>query len=173
MTWTKLSDDFGDDCWRLTDRAFRTHVEGLGWSNRKLLDCIVSKDDVRRFAKHPEAATELVASGYWADLGDAFKIRHHAGYQREREDVIAQQEANRKNGRKGGRPRNKPNPTPPDPTPEETHSETDSLSESETERDGTGRAKTGATLNEVKQQVSTEADEVSSAFWSGVEEEAS
>ncbi|MGC7224587.1 hypothetical protein RBA13_22790, partial [Mycobacteroides abscessus subsp. massiliense] len=41
MTWTKLSDDYGDDCWRLSDAAFRTHTEGLCWSNRKLLDLVI------------------------------------------------------------------------------------------------------------------------------------
>ncbi len=29
MTWTKLSDDFSDDCWTLSDQAFRLHTEGL------------------------------------------------------------------------------------------------------------------------------------------------
>lgn len=26
MTWTKLSDDFSDDCWRLSDAAWRLHI---------------------------------------------------------------------------------------------------------------------------------------------------
>lgn len=184
MTWTKLSDDFGDDCWVLSDKAFRLHVEGLGWSNRKLLDCVVSKADVRRFAKHPEAAGELVASGWWSDEGAYYKIRHHAGYQRLREQVIAQQEANQQNGRKGGRPR-KAKPEPP--TPQETHSETQSLSESETQRDGTGRAKTGNEVKNNQEEVeamtpsdSSNAPDAESdedpevdAFWAGVDEEAS
>jgi hypothetical protein len=41
MTWAKLSDDFTDDCWTLSDGAFRLHVEGLVWSNRKLLDLVI------------------------------------------------------------------------------------------------------------------------------------
>jgi hypothetical protein len=44
MTWTKLSDDFSDDCWQLSDAAYRLHVDGLNWSNRKLLNCLLSKD---------------------------------------------------------------------------------------------------------------------------------
>ncbi len=104
MTWTKISDDFADDCWTLSDAAFRLHVEGLTWSNRKLLDLRISKEDVRRFAKHPEVATELVASGWWTDRDDHYEIRHHATYQRTREDVLNQQAQNTENGRKGGRP---------------------------------------------------------------------
>ncbi len=104
MTWTKLSDDFTDDCWTLSDAAHRLHVEGLTWSNRKLLDLHLPKDDVRRFAKRPEAATELVAAEWWVDRGDHYEIRHHAIYQRTREDVLKQQAQNAENGRKGGRP---------------------------------------------------------------------
>ncbi len=110
MTWSKLSDDFPDDCWTLSDGAFRLHVEGLCWSNRKLLDCRISKDDLRRFAKRPGAVAELLAVGWWSDDGHAYVIRHHADYQRTREQVVAQQEANRRNGRRGGRP---PKPEPP------------------------------------------------------------
>ncbi len=50
MTWSKLSDDFPDDCWTLLDGAFRLHVEGLCWSNRKLLDCRIPNGHLRRFA---------------------------------------------------------------------------------------------------------------------------
>lgn len=105
MTWTKLSDDFADDCWTLSDKALRLHVEGLIWSNRKLLDQRVPKDDVRRFAKHPDAVPELVDGGWWLDVGDAYVIRHHASYQQTREDVLARQERARRNGAKSaGRP---------------------------------------------------------------------
>jgi hypothetical protein len=43
VTWTKLSDDFPDDCETLTVPARWLHVEGLCWSNRKLLDCRIPK----------------------------------------------------------------------------------------------------------------------------------
>ena len=153
MVWTKLSDDFGDDCWTLSDAAFRLHVEGLGFSNRKLLDCRLSKADVRRFAKCPEAAGELLSAGWWSDAGDYYVIRHHAGYQRPRELVIAQQEANKANGRRGGRPaKRKPASKDPGsrehdentadtvapPLTAETQSVSDSVSDSSTERDGYG-----------------------------------
>ena len=105
MTWAKLSDDFSDDCWTLSDAAFRLHVEALVWNGRKLLDLRLPKDDLRRFAKHPEVVGELLAVGWWSDDGDAYVIRHHGTYQRTREQVLAQQSANAENGRRGGRPR--------------------------------------------------------------------
>lgn len=140
MTWTKLSDDFGDDCDTLSAPAFRLHVEGLCWSNRKLLDCRIPKSDLRRFAKDAGAVDELLATGWWSDLGSHYAIRHHATYQRTREQVLKQQEANAQNGRKGGRP---PKPKPP----QETQSLTESLSDSKTERDWTGQASTGEALS--------------------------
>jgi hypothetical protein len=107
MTWTKLSDDFPDDCWTLSDAAFRMHVEGLVWSNRKLLDALIPQEDVRRFAKRPEAVEELVQVGWWEQREDGFVIRHHAGYQRTAEQIVAAQERGRVNGKAGGRPRKK------------------------------------------------------------------
>jgi hypothetical protein len=104
MTWTKLSDDFSDDCWQLSDAAVRLHVEGLNWTMRKLTGGMLVKDEMVRWAKHPGAATELTDRGYWRDEGDRYFIVHHMGLQREPEKVLAQQEANRQNGKKGGRP---------------------------------------------------------------------
>lgn len=98
MPWTKLSDDFSDDCWVLSDAAHRLHVEGLVWSNRKLLDCCIPKEEIRRF-KCPEAVAELVERGWWADEDDVYRIVHHSGYQRPADQVLALQERNRKNGR--------------------------------------------------------------------------
>ncbi|KYH43671.1 hypothetical protein [Branchiibius sp. NY16-3462-2] len=135
MTWSKLSDDFSDDCWTLTDAAFRLHVEGLVWSNRKLLDCRIPKDDVRRFASHPEMVTELADVGWWQDEGDAWLIRHHARYQRLKKDVLKQQAANEANGKKGGRPRREQ----AQDLDEKTQSVSDSVSETETERDRPGQ----------------------------------
>ena len=143
MTWTKLSDDFSDDCWTLSDAAFRLHVEGLVWSNRKLLDLHLPKEDVRRFAKQPDAAAELVSVGWWTDEGSHYVIRHHGGYQPTREAVLARQAANSSNGRKGGRPR-KGTGAPREIA--ETQSLSESLSQSKTHRDGTGRDGTGGSI---------------------------
>lgn len=105
MTWTKLSDDFADEAWTLSDAAFRTLVEMLTFSNRKLLDCLIPKDDLRRFAKNPEAVVELAAGGWIVDQGSSWQIRFHAAYQPGREQVVKLQEVSRENGRRGGRPR--------------------------------------------------------------------
>ncbi|MEI7717716.1 MAG: hypothetical protein WCI78_16795 [Mycobacterium sp.] len=143
MTWTKLSDDFSDDCWLLTDAAWRLHVEGLLWSNRKLLDLVLSKDEMRLWAKRPETARELVEIGWWVDNGDSYTIVHHGRYQRSREAVLHQQDANRRNGMRGGR---KPRPTREQVAevhPTETESLCESLCESSTERDGTGQDRPG------------------------------
>ncbi|ATD70505.1 MULTISPECIES: hypothetical protein [Gordonia] len=146
MTWTKLSDDFSDDCDGLSDHAFRLHVEGLCWSNRKLFNLRLPKARMGKWATHPEAASELVAAGYWAEDGDAYVIRHHAGYQRTREQVIAQQTANAQNGRMGGRPK-KSSAGPPRETWTETESvsdsKTQSVSDPKTERDRAGRTGSG------------------------------
>jgi hypothetical protein len=101
MTWTKLSDDFTDDTWTLSDAAYRLHSDGLVWSNRKLLDLRIPKDDLRRF-KNPEAIGELLAGGWWIDQGAYYLIQHHAAYQRLREAVINQQTVNKKNRAKRG-----------------------------------------------------------------------
>lgn len=166
MTWTKLSDDFSDDCWTLSDKAFRLHVEGLVWNNRKLVDLYLDAEDVRRFAKHPEAVVELLAVGWWSAVESGYVINHHATYQRSRDAVLKQQAANEENGRKGGRPpkagRERVTPPPtsgtqsvsesvservthgtaPDsvPSSSSTLRRTQSLSESKSERDGPGLA---------------------------------
>jgi hypothetical protein len=144
MTWTKLSDDFSDDCWRLSDAAWRLHVEGLLWSNRKLLDLALDKDEMRCWAKHPDAAAELVANGWWRDEGKHYLIIHHALYQRSREAVLKQQEVNKRNGRKGGRPPSREQAADIQPEqPPETDSVSDSVSESPSERDRTGQDRQG------------------------------
>lgn len=112
MTWPKFSDNFPDDCWTLSDAAFRLHAEALCWNGRKLLDCRIPKAELARFAKHPDAADELVAEGYWGEDGDCYVIRHHAEHQRTREQAIALQERNRANGKRGGRPPKNPTGNP-------------------------------------------------------------
>jgi hypothetical protein len=142
MTWTKLSDDYTDDCWQLSDAAYRLHTDGLIWSNRKLLDGRLDKDDVRRWAKRPEAADELVAVGWWDDDGDAYVIVHHAVYLRKSKDVLAQQAANHKNGQMGGRPKGPPRERPPRKRPAKTDSLTESENELVSDGGGSGLPKT-------------------------------
>ena len=80
MTWTKLGDEFPAAARRLTDAEYRTHVEALCWSNLRLLDLYVPKDDVRRFAESPDAAAAvdgLLAKGWWEDRDDDWYIGIH------------------------------------------------------------------------------------------------
>lgn len=162
MTWTKLSDDWTDDTWTLSDAAYRLHADALVWSNRKLLDLQIPKDDVARISKGSTGLQELLDGSWWLDAGDHYLIQHHAMYQPTREQVLKRQQANRTNGKRGGRPgrerKTQPvsdsqshsvseragQPTHPAPvTPVEMshiqHPETQSLSESLTHGDGTGR----------------------------------
>lgn len=55
MTWTKTGDEFSDECWTLSDAAYRLHHEGLTWSNRKQTDGQLAKDDMVRWAKRPRS----------------------------------------------------------------------------------------------------------------------
>lgn len=139
MTWTKLSDDFTDDCWELSDAAHRLHVEALVWSNRKLLDCRISKKDMARWAKHTEreCICELLDCGWWEDDGDAYLIHHHSTYQRTREQVLRQQDANRAAGKRSGRERARRRGNVVN------ESLNDSLNDSRNERDGTGLVSKG------------------------------
>jgi hypothetical protein len=100
MTWTKLGDEYGDECWTLSDAAFRLHTEGLVWSNRKATDGQLAKDDMRRWATHPEAAEELASVGWWEDRGEHFQIVHHLGYQRTKDQIAHQSNVNAENANK-------------------------------------------------------------------------
>jgi hypothetical protein len=74
MTWTKLGDEFPAAARNLSDGAFRTHVEALTWSSSRLLDLMIPKHEVRRFAEtlDPDTAVEeLLDAGWWQDCGDA------------------------------------------------------------------------------------------------------
>jgi hypothetical protein len=101
VTWTKLGDEFADECWTMSDAAFRLHVEGLIWSNRKHLDGRLAKKEMARWAKHPDAASELADVGFWEDCADHFQIVHHLGYQRTAAEWRHQSTVNRGNRAKG------------------------------------------------------------------------
>lgn len=77
MTWSKFGEEFGDAARGLSDAAFRTHVEAIMWSNRRLLDLVITPTDVRRFAEtlHPEKAVdELVDTGWWQKTPEGWFI---------------------------------------------------------------------------------------------------
>lgn len=151
MTWTKLSDDFGDDCYQLSSDAFRLHVEGLLWSNRKLLDLRLDKAVLARWASKPAAVDELVALGWWTDEGDHYVIRHHAIYQRSREQVLKQQEVNKANRAKGkSRPvreqatKTRPGNNSLDDSSDEPSDEMDRTGQDRLLREAVGSAETGS-----------------------------
>lgn len=77
MTWTKLGDEFGDEARDLTDAELRTHIEALGWSNRRGLDLHIPKRDLNRFAESEqagEAVTGLLVKGWWEERGDDWYV---------------------------------------------------------------------------------------------------
>jgi hypothetical protein len=134
MTWTKLGDEFGDECWTLSDKAFRLHAEGLCWSNRMLTDGQLAKEDMRRWAHHPDAAEELVDVGWWEDHGAHYQIIHHLGYQRTKKQVAKQSNANAENANRRWTKKKPPQDNP------SNDSQCDSQSDSTYEMDRTGQA---------------------------------
>lgn len=95
MTWTKLGDEFGDECRDLSDAAFRTHVEGLLWTMRRETGGWFDARDVRRFAESPHAGAavdELVAAGWWSVDGQGYRINHAMRWQVEPEVLAKRRE---------------------------------------------------------------------------------
>jgi len=93
MTWTKLGDEFADECARagLSDAAFRTHVEGLSWTMRRETGGFLDKIDVRKAIETPNAAAaiaELLAVGFWQQTEHGYEVRHHMEHQPE-PDLLA------------------------------------------------------------------------------------
>lgn len=148
MTWTKLGDEYGGECWELSDAAFRLHTEGLVWSNGKALDGRLAKDDMVRWARRPGAAEELVACGWWEDRDNHFQVIHHQGYQRTKDEVAHQSNVNRANRAKG-----KARPVRSKSTDESSDKSSDAdrpSDEPSDERDRPGQARTGRTRDHEK-----------------------
>jgi hypothetical protein len=98
MTWTKLGDDFADDCARvgLSDAAFRCHVEGLIWTMRRETAGYLDKIDLRKAIETPKAAAaiaELLAVGFWEQTESGYIVLHHMEHQPE-PDYLAKRRAN-------------------------------------------------------------------------------
>ncbi len=89
MTWTKLGDEFSDECANtgLSDAAYRTHVEAIAWLYRvERMDLHIPKHLLKRFVGSEDwekAVHVLVALDWWRDRGDHYQVVHH-------EDVIRQ-----------------------------------------------------------------------------------
>ena len=97
MTWTKLGDEHADAAADLSDAAWRTHVEALEWSNRRLFDLLIPKRDLRRFAfslDAEKATDELVDAGWWQDCGESWWIGcRFPEWQQDRKQVEARRTA--------------------------------------------------------------------------------
>jgi hypothetical protein len=144
MTWTKTGDEFADECWTLSDAAYRLHHEGLTWSNRKQTAGRLDKDEMLRWAKRPGAADELVAIGWWEDHGDHYQLIHHLGYQRTPEQVARQSIVNAQNRAKGkARPVRK------------KESSDESSDEPSDERDRTGQDRPGEEATSAAKKTTT------------------
>jgi hypothetical protein len=95
MTWMKFGTEFGDDCAEanLSDAAFRTHVEAIGYVyGQENLGLTVKKSTRRRWAgsdRWEQAVGELVAKGMWADGETEWTVVHHADVIRQ--SIVARQ----------------------------------------------------------------------------------
>ncbi len=96
--WTKVSDDYGDQCARLglSDAAFRTHLEALLWTMRRESGGNIEERDVRRFAESPlvdAAVQELVDLGCWTKTQEGFRLNLHMEHQIEPEVIARRRES--------------------------------------------------------------------------------
>jgi hypothetical protein len=140
MTWTKTGDEFADECWTLSDAAYRLHHEGLTWSNRKHLDGRLPKDEIFRFCKAYEAATELTDRGWWEDHDTHYQIIHQIGYQPTAASVLRRSLANQANVQKRWAKEQAQKERTDEPPPDlEYESYNESHYESQYDGDGTGR----------------------------------
>ena len=98
VTWTKLGDEFSDEARDLTDAEYRTHSEALIWSNRRGLDLLIPKRDLKKFAESADAEDAvggLIAKDWWADEGDRWNVGlRFPEWQLERVVVQQRKEAN-------------------------------------------------------------------------------
>ena len=126
MVWAKLDDAYGDECAVLSDAAFRTHTEGLGWTMRRVTEGRITMRDLRRFAETDDpdkAVAELVEHGWWEDhsSGDGWMILHDMPCQRTREQIEADRAATAERQRRWreAHGKRKPRSKPGDEAPRE------------------------------------------------------
>jgi len=108
VTWLKLSDDYHDELGRIrvSDAAYRTHTEALGWVMRRETGGALSAQDVRRFAESPnadQAVDELCDAGLWQRTDTGYLVRFHMEHQPEVEVLAARRESNAERQRRARR----------------------------------------------------------------------
>lgn len=93
--WLKLSDDYHDQCADLSDAAYRTHTEALGWVMRRETGGYITDRDIRRFGESEcaqMAVKELIRLGFWKSVDDGYQILHHMEHQIEPEVIQKRRE---------------------------------------------------------------------------------
>lgn len=89
MTWRKTGMEFDHECADvgLSNGAYRTHMEGIGYIyTAERTDCRIPKRNIRRVAgseTYAQDIRELIDHGFWVDRGDEYEVMHHG-------DVIRQ-----------------------------------------------------------------------------------
>lgn len=89
MTWRKTGAEFDAECdsVEMSDAAYRTHQEGIGYIyETSNMACSFPRRKVTKFANSQDvenAVRELLSLGFWRELGDRYEVVHHA-------DVIRQ-----------------------------------------------------------------------------------
>lgn len=171
MTWTKIDENFPEDCARvqLSDAAVRTHLEALVWSMRRENGGRLRARDLDRLAdtEHPEAAAdELVSVGFWTQLPDGWQVEHQMGHQLEPEVIAARRAMNAERQRKyrrnaAGLPEDDPDPTTETQAPvtrDVTRDETRDPEQSRTEQSGSEKEVLRATSqSEIREEVQPDA----------------
>lgn len=111
MTWTKLGDEYSDEIANacLSDAAYRTHTEAIGWVYRmEDLKLRIPKHLLRRFAGsdcYEAAVKELADLGFWRDRGDTWEVIHHAAVIRQSIDAQKQMRDRNRRAQKAHRSR--------------------------------------------------------------------
>ena len=99
MTWIKIDDSFPDHpkIIGLTDKAFRTHIQGLCYCGRFLTDGFIPFVAVQLMATNPETkpTDELEAKGLWLRNDKGFLIVNYLEHQTSKRQVEDKREANR------------------------------------------------------------------------------
>jgi hypothetical protein len=150
MTWLKLSDDYADELARfgLSDAAFRTHTEALGWVMRRETGGQITDRDVSRFAESRDvsrAIPDLCDLGLWERTPGGYTVRHHMEHQPEPDVLAARRTATAKRVQ---RHRRKAAGLAPEENPSPSRN---GVSERVT-RDGTGRDGTGNSTPLIKER---------------------
>ncbi len=119
MTWAKYGSEYSDEIANagLSDAAYRTHTEAIGWLYRiEDLKLRIPKHLLRRFAgsdDYETAVKELAEVAFWRDRGDTWEIVHHADVIRQSIQAQRQKRDRDKRAQQARRNRVAAGPEPP------------------------------------------------------------